>query len=104
MPSMAAAVATPLDGRASTHAAGVTTATAMSSIGSSDTSPCQVVASPSRIVGCASRSSNVGARLGLVSNDQTVTIAIGVAITRRSGRRQTSAIAVSTTAPTDARR
>ena len=82
---MAAAVATPLDGRVSTHAAGVTAATATSSVGSPDTSPCQVVASPSRIVGWASRSSNVGAPPGRVINDQAVTTAIGDAYHEKVG-------------------
>ena len=39
------------------------------------TAPCQMVASPSRIVGCPRRSSNVGGDVGRVSTDHTVTTA-----------------------------
>ena len=103
-PSVAAAVTAPLDGRVFIHRVGWSEATAMSNSPPPEKSPCHVVASPSRIVECPSRSSNVGGDEGRVSNDHTVTTASGVAITSRSGRRAIKANMRTTTAPTAERK
>ena len=102
-PSTALAVTMPLAGRMSTQGASPSAATARSSCFVPVIWPCQAVASPSRIVGWASRSTNVGAALGRVNADHAVTTAHGVAMTRRSGRRHRSAHAMSATAAAAAR-
>ncbi len=103
-PLTAPAVTTPPAGTVSIHGASSSAATTRSNSATPENAPCQVVASPSRIVGCATLSTKSGEAPGRVMSDHAVTIASGAAITRRSGRRQMSANAIIAVAPTAARK
>ena len=103
-PPSADAVTTPLLGRVSTQVSWSSTATARSTSADPSIEPRHTVASPSRSVVWPSESSKVGAVDGLVTADQAVMTANGVATTSRSGRRQIRAITIRTTETTNARK